>query len=294
MADSPAIIALWLGLAGGQALPQVGEVPDLRLSEVTGEVRIQRPHRPGGSAAAGAIGSGAEVFVVTGSAAIEADLPATFELRAGDRVRFAAASADHDGHLGLRVAALGDTRLRVEFAEGRIRLGPGGSVALRLKPAGRIAAQVLSSEAEAVSSAWRGTVLPDETLLLRAGPPGFPRPPLDLSRMTVTGRARRGVDFVSIRAPSRGIAVARIRTESLSAGDRSELRSALAATPLAALLAPVEPAGRAAPRLAAGGPPETGSTAGEGMLGVVVVLLLLVSGGIPALRAVISRLGAAR
>ncbi|MBI4424496.1 MAG: hypothetical protein HY554_12245 [Elusimicrobia bacterium] len=216
----------------------MGALPALYLSKVAGELRIETVQFPGRRLAPPAVPLGSEIWAVSGSAEVEADLPATLFLSAGDRVLLAPAHADREGHRGLLVQPLGKTVLEVATGSSRLVLERETLISLRSKPRARVAVEVLLGPVEAAAPGWSATLEADETAVFHAGPPGFRSAPIESSRMTVARGGLGSVDVVWVRAQRTKLARATGKGRPLDARE-TDLRMAPAALP-----ARVTPAGR--------------------------------------------------
>lgn len=218
MSDTASALGLFLAV-----LPAAAQPPKVNLADVSGEVRVAAPMES--PEAPPRVAMDSQVWVVSGYARLETDLPATIWLAEGDRVRLSR-TAGAAGRYGLSVAALPPGGGRVDLADAVILLEPGEALSLAPAGEGRVAVTGLSGTAALSGAGWTDELAPGERLVLRAAPPMTEGESLDMAAVTTQRLEGERTVSWTVRAPQETLAEAAERPAFVA--EETDLRSAVA------------------------------------------------------------------
>lgn len=224
MSDTAAALAFLAVMAGTAVEP-----PKVVLSEVSGEIRITAPKYSPSTLPELPLGS--RIWVVSGYARLETDLPGTIWLGEGDGALIAASPEVREGSSGLTVRALAPGRARADFADAMVLLEAGEEASFAKAGEGRVSVTAKAGVIELSGQGWRDELLQGESLGLRAEPTGFEGSAVEMSE--VTTRLEEGESSLSltISSPQQTLAEAARAVQSGFRAEETDLRSAAAGLP---------------------------------------------------------------
>lgn len=224
MSESHVALALALGLTGAGFPGSSG--PHCRFAEFSGEVRVEAPE--GASRVAlPELASGSRVHVLTGSARVDCDLPATLWLERGDEAKLVSIGAPGSAP-AVMFESTGERSVGLEAGQARMLLEPGQAVIVRRMAGDRMTLEVAAGDVEVEGLGWSHVLSPGETVALHAEPPGYPGRAVDMGTVTAARIGRGREQIMSLRSPQVTLGEATEASEDSAWGKEPDLRSAVA------------------------------------------------------------------
>ncbi|MBI4348348.1 MAG: hypothetical protein HY553_16015 [Elusimicrobia bacterium] len=225
MAESHVALALALGLTGA-GFPN-GSGPHCRFGEVSGEVRVEAPKRAA-QVPMPEIASGSRITVLTGSARVDCDLPATLWLERGDEAKIAAIGTPGSAP-AVMFEAIGERTIGLEAGQARMLLESGQAVIVRRTANDRMALEIAAGDVEVEGLGWSDVLAPGEMIALHAEPPGYLGQPVEMGKLTSARITRGREQVMTLRSPQVTLAEATAVEEDSEWGKEPDLRSAVGA-----------------------------------------------------------------
>lgn len=221
------LLAVFLSSAASAA---ARPAPEIRLAEVTGEVRVELPRPADFGKPLPWLPPGTRVSVLSGNARLDVELPGTLWLNEGDEIVLDKALKDPRGRHGLLIECR-QGLVEVEAGPASLLLEAGDGMVLRTLPLGQVGVEAAYGHIEAGAPGWQGVIIPGQSVAFHSDGRGYSLAPLDVAKMAIERRVGVSTDIFVMRAEHAALALP-------SSSERAEedLRSAVG--PVSPLRAP--------------------------------------------------------